>query len=153
MRKTLYKFVKESNSIEGIDRGPSKAELKAHETFFNLPIITVHTIETLLGVLQPNAQLRNRKGLDVRVGMYMPPAGGPDIEERLRKLLNDSLIRTDPWYAHCCYESLHPFTDGNGRSGRALWAWGMLQGNDVAPLRYGFLQMFYYQTLFSHKKR
>ena len=38
--------------------------------------------------------------------------------------------------------SNHPFTDGNGRSGRALWLWQM---NNHAP--FGFLHTFYYQTL------
>jgi hypothetical protein len=35
-----------------------------------------------------------------------------------------------------------PTTDGNGRSGRALWLWCM---RGRAPL--GFLHQFYYQTL------
>lgn len=42
------------------------------------------------------------------------------------------------------YETLHPFTDGNGRSGRALWLWAM-GGIHRAPL--GFLHHFYYQAL------
>lgn len=46
-----------------------------------------------------------------------------------------------PWEVHIAYEMLHPFTDGNGRSGRMLWAWQMRN----FPL--DFLHTFYYQTL------
>ena len=50
--------------------------------------------------------------------------------------------------AHVAYETLHPFTDGNGRSGRALWAKHMLaDGQDGYWLERGFLHTFYYQSL------
>jgi hypothetical protein len=49
-----------------------------------------------------------------------------------------------PLEAHVRYETLHPFTDGNGRTGRALWYW-MMVGSSRADL--GFLHAFYYQTL------
>ena len=52
-----------------------------------------------------------------------------------------------PFGIHLRYETLHPFMDGNGRSGRILWAWQMLH-HDIAPgIRLGFLHAFYYQTL------
>lgn len=51
-----------------------------------------------------------------------------------------------PMRAHVEYETLHPFMDGNGRSGRVLWAWQMRRdGRD--PLQLGFLHAFYYQAL------
>ena len=49
------------------------------------------------------------------------------------------------WQTHNDYENLHPFTDGNGRSGRMLWAWQMR--NDDDAMARGFLHTFYYQTL------
>jgi len=36
--------------------------------------------------------------------------------------------------------------DGNGRSGRAIWAWQML-GDEQDPFAIPFLHRFYYQTL------
>ena len=37
--------------------------------------------------------------------------------------------------------------DGNGRSGRILWAWQMIEHNINPGLSLGFLHTFYYQAL------
>ena len=137
----LYNFVEESNRIEGIRREPTDDEMSATFDFVNLPSIEVEHLQQLVSVYAPRHRLRDRPGLDVRVGNHIAPAGGPKIRTELAFLLSKVEI-SDPWNTHVAYETLHPFTEGNGRSGRALWLWTM-QGN--APL--GFLHTFYYQTL------
>ncbi len=148
-KRALELFVRESNRIEGIERIEDGAqfarEVVAHQEFVNCDFPTVGRLSSFVaavtGLATHPGQLRNRVGVNVQVGDHMPPAGGSEIEERLKTLLRN-LDRLTPFQAHVEYELLHPFTDGNGRSGRVLWLW--MQGGK-APL--GFLHQFYYQTL------
>lgn len=140
----LKQFIEESNRIEGIERDATDEEIAATVAFLDTKELAVSDLEKLVRVYQPYARLRDSYGLDVIVGGYVPPPGSPEIRQALNTLLvrvsnKDPLY--DPWNTHITYEMLHPFTDGNGRSGRALWLWQMKS----APL--GFLHKFYYQTL------
>jgi hypothetical protein len=144
----LPRFVSESNKIEGILRAPTNAEIAAHETFLSSNA-KIADLEAFVAVAAPGHRLRDRLGLNVRVGNHVPPVGGPHIREGLGVLLSQTSEAT-PFKLHCAYEDLHPFTDGNGRSGRALWLWMMLRrpGRDAHMARkLGFLHTFYYQTL------
>ena len=142
--KNTYDFVKESNRIENILRPPTKEEIEGHNTFISLSIVTIQSLINFVAVYQPTAKLRDKPGLNVRVANYIPPPGGQQIVYKLQELL-DNLGNMTPYSAHVAYEKLHPFTDGNGRSGRALWAWHMIQTEGSYPL--GFLHHFYYQSL------
>lgn len=142
----ILRFVIESNRIEGIIRRPSDLELSATRHFIELPALSVDDVRSLVLVYQPDAVIRDNTSLNVRVGTYIAPMGGPEIAARLADLLVQvSLLQMDVWEAHLLYEQLHPFTDGNGRSGRAIWLWQMERITDGAQI--GFLQSWYYQTL------
>ncbi len=133
-------FVRESNRIEGINRDPSAAEITAHEKFVKLGLLTIEDVQDFVNVVAPGHKLRDQYGLDVRVGDHIAPRGCPEIRTALQTILT-GIGGKDPWQTHIEYETLHPFTDGNGRSGRAIWLWQMTS----API--GFLHNFYYQTL------
>ena len=143
-------FVRESNHIEGIARAPSFVELAAHHIFLGLEVPTLFELETFVRSVQPDGRLRSAAGINVSVGVHIPPAGGPGVGFAAMEIMARATAHEDPWQVHVDYETLHPFTDGNGRSGRVLWLWQMLHGpgrDGVGALARGFLHDFYYQTL------
>lgn len=147
----MLEFIKESNAIEGIMRDPTTEEINAMDQFMEAVIIKKEDLIKFVSVYQPDAKFRNKMNVpSVRIGNHVPPMSGPDIEDRLDMILGNMLKHT-PFRVHKAYEDLHPFTDGNGRSGRALWLWHckVLYGTDGLKLIMdrGFLHSWYYQSL------
>lgn len=147
---TLRDFVTESNRIEGIHRAPSTAEIDAHFTFLNKRRIYVSDLEEFVKAVQPGAALRIERGMNVTVGSHVPPLGGVAVGLALEELLDKIDDGSSLYDVHQAYEKLHPFTDGNGRSGRVLWLW-MAGGIEKAPL--GFLHHWYYQSLSAWRQK
>jgi hypothetical protein len=148
-------FVKESNRIEGITRPSTKRELQAHVDLMDAaPRLFISDIEAFVGVVAPGKPLRQQAGMNVRVGSHIAPPGGQEIWEALLAILGRANDGEDPHSVHLAYETLHPFMDGNGRSGRAIWLWQMLRQREAFhALRMGFLHLFYYQTLSATNER
>lgn len=145
--KNIWWFLHESLAIESIVRSPTSAEVDVTAKFLRLPHVQVQDLEHLVTIYAPGHRLRDAAGLDVSVGDYVAPRGGPFITERLTGILrtvNGNLI--SPWRAHVEFELLHPFSDGNGRSGRTLWAWHVTRSGGN-PFSLSFAHRFYYQTL------
>jgi hypothetical protein len=147
------RFIIESNRIEGIHREALISEKQAFVDFMKHKEISVDDVATFVMTIEPGALLRSCVGMNVRIGNYFFRAGGPDVKNILSVLLHDINEQyLTPWEAHVKYEKLHPFMDGNGRSGRMIWWWMMSR-----TIRYkswkeiGFLHSFYYQTLENSK--
>lgn len=146
MKDLVRQFVIESNKIENI-RGAREVEVQATLYFINLDYPTVSDITQLAAIYAgEKGKLRDKPGMDVRVGNHYPPGGGPHIYERLHELVQQ-LHTMDEVKFHKAFETLHPFLDGNGRTGRALWAWQKVLRYGERGLALAFLQAWYYATL------
>ncbi len=146
----LLDFVVESNCIEDIHVRPN---LKANRKFLDLATPTLTDLVEFVWD-EAGKRLRTQPGMNVQIGNHLAPLGGPEINPAVQRLVQDAKdnVRT-PFEIHRRYETLHPFMDGNGRSGRILWAWQMLH-HDISPgLKLGFLHAFYYQTLAAYQGR
>jgi Fic family protein len=139
----LYKAV--SDSLKEQEANPSIKEVLRYRealwegfnkvkksNFINIEVIVAifQTIkETSQGIRPPQSQVVIKRGeSELRSGeiIYTPPRGEGIIENKLDnliKFLNEDKS-TDPLLkmaiAHYQFEAIHPFTDGNGRTGRII---------------------------------
>lgn len=147
---SLSDFIIESNRIEGI-LGTSGNDFIAHETLFSKQSLKIEDIETFVWLICKK-KIRNKAGMNVMVGKHFPLPGGPVIPKLLNILISKANnLEIDSFEFHNEYETLHSFMDGNGRSGRVIWAY-MMKREGKDPFALGFLHSYYYQSLEHYHK-
>lgn len=131
MSKLLKELIKQSNLIEGIDDPKEiKQSMYAWDYLIEQPdlshsvickvqkVITLHQAE-----LMPHHRgyYRDMAQINVQVGRYTPPTYA-EVPALMEHWVAEYSQMT-PWEAHVEFERIHPFVDGNGRTGRMLMWW------------------------------
>lgn len=152
---SLFSFAQKSNLIEGIDDyGRHLKHAESLGKFLNYKDLRITRLEKFVKEIEPQAFLRKELNHGAVIGGRLAPPGPISIYKLDELLRNINMREIEPWQAHAEYEYIHPFIDGNGRSGRAVWLWMMvkLYGEERA-FRYPFLRYYYYQTLGDYAER
>jgi hypothetical protein len=170
----VRRFIEESNRIEGWRDGAwDERQQDVMLRFLATRPLTIHDLWSIARVapgVESTMQIRAEPGLNVVITgrrrdevvvLHEPPPGGPEVLRRLEAVVQAVNTGEEaPHYEwsvyemHVAFETLHPFTDGNGRAGRALWLWMMLRYNiDPGALVRGFLHTWYYQSLRADRRK
>lgn len=136
-------FITESNNIERELTYPEELAIYSWWLSGNLTENRLKELHKRLCVARNQLQ-EDQQGVYRKIPVYlgdkeMPKAGS------LRRLMTQffcDLPDLSPFAAHKRYESIHPFVDLNGRTGRAIWL--HMMGGEA---RLGFLHTWYYQSL------
>ena len=99
----------------------------AKKTFHHADILEIHRI--LAGEVMDQCEAGKYRSISVRVGQYSPPPAD-EVSGLMAELLrwwNTDSKKHSPVISsailHYRFEAIHPFADGNGRTGRALALW------------------------------
>ena len=132
----IYKFLtesgfKEENAKEVVDY--RNAIWAGYEQIKKDGFINTNTIVKIQGIIEHNnAGIRKLPGTELKNSLtgetiYTPPQNEEEIRDYLRnleKFINNNEDGIDPLIKVCLihyqFESIHPFYDGNGRTGRIL---------------------------------
>ena len=149
----LEEFLEESNAIEGEYSDEALEEaMEAWQFLIGRDSITIPGILQMHKILMKTRDLKEKyKGVLRDCPVYIGGREAMDHRE-IRAALKDWCRQTNAdnpdWEAlHISYERIHPFVDGNGRTGRHLMNWTRLKKCDL-PLwiiHEGLEQMEYYK--------
>lgn len=131
----MEKYIRESNLIEGIDDPVEDAQSLSAWTWLsqqdNIGCAELFELHKRI-VKNQNDLSPNEKGnyrfMQVYVGGYQPP-NALRVAELMEDWLHELAFYNDhdPKEQHIKFEKIHPFADGNGRTGRMLMWWHELK--------------------------
>jgi hypothetical protein len=125
-------FTRVNYRLAGITREPTEAEVSAHRGLLAINALRVENLELFVHHIAPGASLRT-------ISDTGRPVEVPNVDLRadLSTIVAAARLKSaSPDRLHRVYRMLHPFTDANGRCGRALWMWQVMRGSrrDLAAL-------------------
>ena len=118
-------FVRISNRMAGIMRDPTPVEISAHRGLLAANALRVENLEIFVHHVAEGARVREDTA---------PNEDAPSAAELKADLATIVLAAqkqvTSPQRLHRIYTMLSPFTDGNGRCGRALLMWQVMRASE-----------------------
>lgn len=141
----------ESNRIEGVeDLGEIPKSILAWNYLSNQIFLTNETIQEVHRILMTDLMNSSDVGVwrrcEVRVGTYICPLAFT-VPELMRNFVRQFDRFLDPKTTHVAFERIHPFVDGNGRTGRMLMWWHEAQ-LDLVPTLITYDDRFKYYDWF-----
>lgn len=159
----VKKYIKASNEIEGIyDPNEDLQSLNAWaylEQLTTLSHVDIMRVQKIITINQTDLAPNERgyyRGMggnttNVTVGGRLAPDHSL-VEDLMKQWLLD-IPEMTPLTAHIRFEAIHPFSDGNGRTGRMLY-WFICKKRGIKPFYYNAdteKDRQHYYRLFEHK--
>jgi Fic family protein len=160
----ILEFLKESNAIEGVYDDDSLQQALHAWSYIVLQkklspgvILKTHKILMLHQKLQPDQKgyfrkvpvwVGGREGEDWTIVPRLIEEWAEDVMETITASSTFALMRKEKWIQeeHVRYEHIHPFVDGNGRTGRIFMNWERIQiGLPLLIIHAGEEQQEYYK--------
>ena len=141
-KKEIEEFLKESNAIEDVHDEKSLKQAKiAWKYLESEPVLNSHVILKTHKILMLHQKLwPNEKGYFRTVPVWV--AGREGLKhDKIRDAINEWVIDIETSiqvpgedgkhikFDHVTYEKIHPFVDGNGRTGRMFMNWERMQAD------------------------
>lgn len=151
MTDKIREFLKQSNAIEGVYDADSLEQAEyAWEFLIAQTEVNVSIICKLHKILMLNQNLApNEKGYLRDIPVFIGGREALDHElifGRLKLLAqNMTLVPANSKMHHIEYEKIHPFVDGNGRTGRMLMQWERLREGEPVLIIYEEDKYDYYK--------
>ena len=127
--KTTELFLRESNAIEGVYDEDSYLQAKyAWEFLIKEKELNIGVVQKTHKILMLHQHLMpNEKGYFRQVPVYIGSREGIDwkfLQEAMQVWCMNATLYPKNWKEqHVRYEQIHPFVDGNGRTGRMFMNW------------------------------
>ncbi len=155
----LYEFLTESNAIEGVYGLDSFTQayraweyVSGQKKLTPQVVLRTHKILMLNQPLQPDEKGYFRKcAVYIGGGMGANHTEVPSLVEEWCRVMNWKTTKFDDQedvskHLHVQYEKIHPFVDGNGRTGRIFMNWWRIKnGLPLLIIHEGEEQMKYYK--------